>query len=328
MTDYSCIGGQMNVAKFINDLVFTGFQNNVSDIHFKPDREKVEIYYRINGNITFQKNIKFDEYSLLMRYIKYKSKLDLGLCQTPQDGSFTIKNKNEELFIRISTIPLIYSESLVIRILVDKNEIDIFSIALFPSDLEKIYNQIINTTGLFIFTGPTGSGKSTSMYALLEKAAKINKKKVICIEDPVEVINNNFTQIQICEKSKLSYSACLKACLRHDPDIIMIGEIRDEETAKNVFRASLTGHTVISTMHTKNKYGVIERFLDFGFKQSEINSILIGVSNQRLILDEHKKIKALFDYVIGDEILELITDGEIYTINDKLDLLGLHANKI
>lgn len=317
----------MNVAKYINKLIIDGAQGGVSDIHFKPDRERVEIYYRISGVISFQNELSHEDYRLILRYIKYQSKLDLGLCQVPQDGAYIIKNQEQEIFIRISTIPLIFSESLVIRVLVDKNAVDLFSIAYIPSDLEQIYQQIISSTGLFVFTGPTGSGKSTSMYALLEKAATSANKKIICIEDPVEVINSNFTQIQINEAAKLTYGSCLKACLRHDPDIIMIGEIRDEETAKNVFRASLTGHTVISTMHTKNKYGVIERFLDFEFKQSEINSILIGISSQRLILDQDLKIKAYYDFVLSSGIEDLINNRELVTIQDKLELLGLHANK-
>lgn len=317
----------MKVASYIENLIITGVNNGASDIHFKPDREKVEVYFRISGKISYQDKISHSDYRLLLRYIKYKSKIDLGLCQTPQDGAFTLQTKSKEIFVRISTIPLIYSESLVIRILVDKQTQNLFSIALIPSDLEKIYQQILKSTGLFVFTGPTGSGKSTSMYALLEKAAVEENKKIICIEDPVEVINKQFTQIQINENAQMTYANSLKACLRHDPDIIMIGEIRDEETAKNVFRASLTGHTVISTMHTKNKYGVIERFLDFDFKPSEIDSILIGISNQRLVLDQNHKIRSFYDYVLADEIDSLLTDGELITITDKLEVMGLSANK-
>lgn len=317
----------MNVAKYINQLVVDGVDSGVSDIHFKPDRAQVEVYFRINGLISYQHDIEHKDYRQLLRYIKYKCKLELGLCQVPQDGAYTLQSDKQEIFVRISTIPLIYSESLVVRILVDKATLELFSVAYIPTDLEKIYEQIITSTGLFVFTGPTGSGKSTSMYALLEQAAKLASKKIICIEDPVEVINQHFTQIQINERAGLTYASALKACLRHDPDIIMIGEIRDEETAKSVFRASLTGHTVISTMHTKNKYGVIERFLDFDFKMSEITSVLIGISSQRLILDEKHQIKAFYDYVLSDEISELITNQELITIQDKMQLLGLYANK-
>ncbi|WOO87621.1 competence type IV pilus ATPase ComGA [Mollicutes bacterium LVI A0039] len=317
----------MEIAKFVNKLIINGARIGVSDIHFKPDRTKVEIYVRLDGVISYQKEITHSEYRLLLRYIKYKSKLDLGLCQNPQDGSYTIETAENEIFVRVSTIPLIYSESLVIRILTDKQRSDRFAIALHPSDLQQIYDQIVKATGLFVFTGPTGSGKSTSMYALLEKAATEANKKVICIEDPVEVINHNFTQIQINENAGLTYANCLKACLRHDPDIMMIGEIRDEETAKQVVRASLTGHTVISTMHTKNKYGVIERFLDFDFKISEINSILIGISNQRLILDKQGQSKAFYDFVVGSQVLDLIEHGEVLTIQDKMTAVGLSANK-
>lgn len=312
--------------EFVEKLVVTAAEESVSDIHFKPDREKVEIYFRIKGSIIFQQEINHRDYKQIIRFVKYKSKLDIGLSRSPQDGSY-IQNLNEkEIYIRVSVIPLIYSESIVIRLLYNQEQSTTFDIAYYPSDLEAIYKQIIKATGLFIFTGPTGSGKSTSMYTLLKRAAKEEHKKIICIEDPVEVINEEFTQIQINEQAGLTYSSCLRAALRHDPDIIMIGEIRDEETAKSVFRASLTGHTVISTMHTKNKYGVIERFLDFDFKQSEISSVLMGISNQRLLISK-KRLKALYDYVLQDEINDLINFGEFATIHDKLQLIGYDPTK-
>ncbi len=313
----------MNVVKYINKVVVDGINIGVSDIHFKPTRKEVEVFYRIKGKVQYIESIKSEEYRMLLRYVKYKSKLDLGLCQTPQDGSFTLVQKeNEEIFIRVSTIPLIFSESLVIRLLTDSSIENLQKIAYVPSDLQMIYNQLINMTGLFVFTGPTGSGKSTSMNVLLEKAVKVDGKKVICIEDPIEVLNDNFTQIQINEKAKLTYANAIKACLRHDPDIIMIGEIRDEETAKSVLRASLTGHTVISTMHTKDKYGVINRFRDFGFKESEIESILIGISNQRLVIDESMCVKALYDFILANEIEQFIVEGELTNIYDKLNFIG------
>lgn len=316
----------MDVMEFVEKLIITGTGESVSDIHFKPDRDKVEIYFRVKGRIIFQQEINHHDYKQIVRFIKYKSKLDIGLSRSPQDGSYRQTVDNEEIYIRVSVIPLIYSESIVIRLLYNQEQSTTFDIAYYPSDLEAIYKQILKTTGLFVFTGPTGSGKSTSMYTLLKRAAKEEQKKVICIEDPVEVINEEFTQIQINEEAGLTYTSCLRAALRHDPDIIMIGEIRDEETAKSVFRASLTGHTVISTMHTKNKYGVIERFLDFDFKQSEISSVLMGISNQRLLISE-KRLKALYDYVLQDEINDLINFGEFTTIHDKLQLIGYDPTK-
>ncbi len=315
----------MNVVKYIDKLIVEGANVGVSDIHFKPTRSEVEVFYRLKGKVQFIETITSANYRILLRYVKYKSKIDLGLCQTPQDGSFTSIVQADELFVRVSTIPLIFSESLVIRLLSSSSFVDLHKIAHCPSDLQKIYDQITDATGLFVFTGPTGSGKSTSMNVLLERAVNKKAKKIICIEDPVETINNCFTQIQINEKAGLTYANAIKACLRHDPDVIMIGEIRDEETAKSVLRASLTGHTVISTMHTKNKYGVIRRFIDFGFKISEIEAILIGISNQRLILDDDNQIKAVYDYVLADNIASFIAEGELSTIDDKLEILGVEC---
>ncbi len=134
-----------------------------------------------------------------------------------------------------------------------------------------------------MFTGPTGSGKTTLMYSILEKLSNLNQQKVVTIENPIEIKSDKFIQIQINESRNLTYDVAIKAVLRQDPDIIMIGEIRDLVTAKAVMRAALTGHRVITTMHTKDKSGVVDRLLDFGFLQSEIEAVIIGVSNQRIV---------------------------------------------
>ncbi len=308
----------MQVAKFTNELIELGASIGASDIHFMPNRNSVIIYMRIDGKIVKHMEIEAQEFASIIRFLKYKSKIDLGYSKIPKDGSFIVAINQQEIYVRISIIPLVENESVVIRLLSETVNKSFKDLATDPSSLQTIYEVINEQDGLFVFTGPTGSGKSTSMYSLLEQAAIDKQLKVICIEDPVEVLNNNFTQIQIDEGNDLTYSNALKACLRHDPDIIMIGEIRDEETAKNVFRAALTGHTVISTMHTKDKYGVIERFKDFGFKPSEIKSILIGISNQRLVFDQIGNLKSFYDYSVNKELEQLINNGEDCTIHEKI----------
>lgn len=310
----------MKISEIVNALVIDAFKLSSSDIHFHPSNEDVKIYYRYNNCLNFQKKISCDQYIKILRYVKFKTRIDISITKFPQDGSYNINYLGERIFIRISTIPVVDNESLVMRILPDNQYNSFEEIALNPIDMEKMYRAICKQNGLFVFTGPTGSGKTTSMYAILNKLVTHDNLKVLTIENPIEVINNNFVSMQINEEIGITYALGLKAALRQDPDIIMIGEIRDEDTARNVFRAALTGHTVISTMHTKDKYGVVERLLDFGFLKSEIQSVLIGVSNQRLIVDKNDDTKAVFDYALDEELNEMVENNkEISTIIEKFD---------
>lgn len=314
---------EQKVSEQVNDLIKQAYNLSASDIHFHPIDGGVRIYFRMINHLKFQKEIELNLYLRMIRYIKFMTRLDISITKFPQDGSFTVyADSNEKLFIRVSTIPLIDNESLVIRILPDETFNNFEDIALFPEDLDEIYDEVKNKNGLFIFTGPTGSGKTTSMYSILDKLAKIEHKKILTLENPIEIINDEFVQMQINEEMNITYSVGLKASLRQDPDVIMIGEIRDEETARNVFRAGLTGHTVISTMHTKNKYGVIERLIDFGFLPSEIKSVLIGVSNQRLVVDIDDDSKAFYDFAMKSELEEMIeSEKEVLDIDYKIEKL-------
>ncbi len=313
----------MKISQQVYQLIIQANALQASDIHFHPLEFGVKIYFRMHNQLKFQKEVSVDTYIKMLRYIKFETKLDLSITRYPQDGSFVITTEDEtRLFIRVSTIPLVDHESLVIRILPEEELNEFEDIALQPEVLEAIYQQLRRKNGLFIFTGPTGSGKTTSMYAILNKLAIEDHKKVLTLENPIEIINDNLVQMQINEEMKITYSVGLKAALRQDPDIIMIGEIRDEQTARNVFRAGLTGHTVISTMHTKNKYGVIERLIDFGFLKSEIDSVLIGVTNQRLVHDQNVKTKAFYDYALDHELKEMIiNECEDKDIDQKLEEL-------
>lgn len=308
----------MKISDQIYELVITASKLNVSDIHFQPVNDSVNVYYRLKDILKLQAIIPVETYQKMLRFIKFKANLDISMSKFPQDGSFEVNAHDETIFVRISTVPLIKLESLVIRIISEENQNQMEKLSFNTNDLREIYQEIKTRNGLFIFTGPTGSGKSTSMYSILNELSTVDHLKVITIENPVEVINENLTQVQINELANLTYSTALKSTLRQDPDVIMIGEIRDDITAKAVFRAALTGHTVISTMHTKNKYGVIERFLDFGFVQSEISSVLIGISNQRLVVDYDNNVKAFYDYCLSDQLSTLINNGQEEEIGQKI----------
>ncbi len=192
--------------------------------------------------------------------------------------------QNTPISLRISTLPTTHlKESLVIRILPQKYQIPIEKMSLYPSSAKKLLALLMYSHGLILFTGPTGSGKTTTLYSLVHHCSVALNRNVITLEDPVEKQYEEMVQIQVNEKAGITYSTGLKAILRHDPDIIMVGEIRDRETAEIAIRASLTGHLVISTMHTKDAKGAIYRLMELGIQWHEIQQTLIAVSAQRLL---------------------------------------------
>lgn len=306
----------MEINQFLKEMIIQAHKQEVSDIHFHPLERSVRVYYRFQNELQLTQEIDLEDYIKLLRFIKFKTRLDITVTRYPQDGSYKIDLSNDkQIFVRVSTIPLVDNESLVIRLLTD--QITTYKNKYNESELEQIYDTINSKNGLFIFTGPTGSGKTTIMYEILDQIVSNEHKKVITIENPIEIINEQFVQMQINEAMNINYATALKSVLRQDPDVIMIGEIRDQETANNVIRAALTGHTVISTMHTKNKYGVIERFLDFGFNLSEIKSVLTGISNQRLVHHQGEIINYL-DIAVGNGIEKLINQDKEVAIEEKI----------
>ncbi len=274
----------MNIAIIFEEILKDLVKKNVTDIHFQPIvDENTKIKYRMANELFDYQEISSTVYAKILIYVKYLASLDISNGLEPQDGAI-IKNVNgDDVNLRISTIPLYFGESLVIRVISNVFENDYVSLTWQKKECEKIFKCIEEHVGLYIFTGPTGSGKTTLMYSVLEKLTTLKKQKVVTIENPIEIKNDKFIQIQINDARNLTYEDAIKAVLRQDPDVIMIGEIRDALTAKAVMRAALTGHRVITTMHTKDKVGVINRLHDFGFLKSEIEAVLIGVCNQRIV---------------------------------------------
>lgn len=209
--------------------------------------------------------------------------MDIGEKRRPQSGAYTYQYKDEKIGLRISTLPAYKNESMVIRLLPQNNKIPSFKISLFPETSKKLISLLKHAHGLIIFTGPTGSGKTTTLYSMLSETAEIVNRNVITLEDPIEKPSETVLQVQVNERAGISYSAGLKAILRHDPDIIMVGEIRDRETAETAIRAALTGHLVLTTMHTRDAKGAIYRLSEFGINWLEIEQTLIAVTAQRLV---------------------------------------------
>lgn len=286
------MGGRLNIAEIFDEMLEDLIEKKATDIHFQPIMESnVKVKYRLANELCDYKELSEEEYSRLLMYVKYTANLDISNVYEPQDGSIIKKINQKEVNLRLSTIPLYFGESLVIRIITKAVENDQKQLIWQEQEYDNIFQCIYENSGLYVFTGPTGSGKTTLMYSILEELSKLKQQKVVTIENPIEIKGDKFIQIQVNEARNLTYDVAIKAVLRQDPDIIMIGEIRDLITAKAVMRAALTGHRVITTMHTKDKLGVVNRLLDFGFLKSEIEAVLIGVSNQRIVeIDGETKI--------------------------------------
>ncbi|GER71463.1 ComG operon protein 1 [Weizmannia acidilactici] len=274
----------MSVEKMAELLVGQAVKNKVTDVHIVPRQQCYHVQFRQYGRLYPHRNLSAKAGERLISHLKFMSSMDISEKRKPQSGSVQMKILQQTVSLRISTLPTSLSkESLVIRILPHEERYQIGQISLFPSSAKKLMALLNHSHGMLIFSGPTGSGKSTTMYTLVEHCSKHFLRNVITLEDPVEKQTDSFLQVQVNEKAGITYSTGLKAILRHDPDIILVGEIRDAETARIAVRASLTGHLVLTTMHTRDAKGAIYRLMEFGISLHEIEQTLLAVSAQRLI---------------------------------------------
>lgn len=272
-----------NIDLYINELVKKALKLNASDIHIEPMDEKFSrIRFRIDGKLRIISEMDYPSYIKLLTRIKLSSKLDISEKRRPQDGYLKLE-KFPEIDFRISTLNTIVGEKLVLRILSIENFKKSQNLLGFSDDSKKILeNAIKNKSGMIIFSGPTGSGKSTSLYSLLNKLNDENRN-IISIENPVEINILGINQISINEKIGLTFQNALRSILRQDPDIIMLGEIRDKETAKMAVRAAITGHLVLTTLHTNNSFASINRLRDLGIEDYLIKQSVNTLASQRLV---------------------------------------------
>lgn len=272
-----------NIDLYINELVEKALKLNASDIHIEPMDEKFSrIRFRIDGKLRIISEMDYPSYIKLLTRIKLSSKLDISEKRRPQDGYLKLE-KFPEIDFRISTLNTIVGEKLVLRILSIENFKKSQNLLGFSDDSKKILeNAIKNKSGMIIFSGPTGSGKSTSLYSLLNKLND-EKRNIISIENPVEINILGINQISINEKIGLTFQNALRSILRQDPDIIMLGEIRDKETAKMAVRAAITGHLVLTTLHTNNSFASINRLRDLGIEDYLIKQSVNTLASQRLV---------------------------------------------
>ena len=271
------------IIKFVNSLFYQAIKKRASDIHIETHEKRGEVRFRIDGVLSKNADLDPGIVNLIISRIKVISNLDISEKRIPQDGRTQVKISGKTLDVRVSILPTYYGEKVVMRILMQSEDIPHIDELGFSPAISKHFEPLLNHShGIILVTGPTGSGKSTTLHAFLQKIATPTQN-VITVEDPVEYKADNINQIQINEKVGLTFASALRSILRQDPDIIMIGEIRDEETASMAVRAALTGHLVLSTLHTNNSTATITRLSDMGIKPFLISSSVLGVLSQRLV---------------------------------------------
>ncbi|MBX9737897.1 MAG: GspE/PulE family protein [Phycisphaerales bacterium] len=271
-----------SVINLVNLIILEAVRGRASDVHVEPFERALSVKYRIDGELRPQNSPPKALQAALTSRIKIMSGMDIAERYVPQDGHITLRFEGRKVDIRVSTVPTIYGESVVMRIL-DKQSIvlDLRALGMRETDLTEMDRLIAMPHGMILVTGPTGSGKTTSLYAALTKLYDPSLK-IITVEDPVEYELNGVNQIPVNPERGLSFAGGLRAILRQDPDVIMVGEIRDAETAEIAVRAALTGHLVLSTLHTNDAASAIGRLIDMNIEPFLLASVIEGVMAQRL----------------------------------------------
>lgn len=265
----------------VNSIVEKAINFGASDIHIEPCKDYLLVKFRIDGLLQEYRRLERVYQNQIINRIKIISHMDIGEQRIPQDGRWYFKLK--ETSLRISSMPTIYGEKIVIRILGNNNVFSSLEALGMNNNVQKALRRILaRSYGLILVTGPTGSGKSSTLYTVLQEMNN-RYEQIISLENPVEHELQGITQVEINAKAGLTFASGLRAALRQDPDIIMVGEIRDQETARLAIQAAMTGHKVLSTLHTNNACGVIERLVDMGIEPFLIKASLIGVIAQRLV---------------------------------------------
>lgn len=290
------------VIKLVNLIIMQAVKDRASDIHIEPEEDVLKVRFRVDGVLHEMFSPPKHLESALLSRVKILSKIDISEKRKPQDGRFNIKIENRNVDLRVSTFPTIYGENIVIRIL-DKGTVlvDLDKLG-FSKDTKKQFEALIKRPhGIILVTGPTGSGKTTTLYSALTTIDS-EEKNIITVEDPVEYHLGRIRQSQINPKAGLTFASGLRSILRQDPDIIMVGEIRDKETAEIAVQAALTGHLVFSTLHTNDASGALTRLVDMDVEPFLISSSVIGILAQRLVRVTCERCKQ--SYKPSEEVLK------------------------
>jgi type IV pilus assembly protein PilB len=276
--------GEEPIVAAVNQIVAGAVDSGASDIHINPDENELLLRYRVDGVLTSQQGPPKSSHTNIVQRLKVLAKLDLTQTRKPQDGKFRFTHRTgEHVDIRLSLIPTIHGENVVMRLLRSAGKIGPVSGLGMPPEMTRWYEDAIERPhGMILVTGPTGSGKTTTLYTALNHLNSPTRN-IITIEDPVEIRLPVIRQVQANAEVGLSFAAALRSVLRQDPDVVLVGEIRDQETAKIAVQAALTGHLVLSTLHTNDAVGALSRLKDFGVPMFAVNSALLCVIAQRLV---------------------------------------------
>ena len=279
-------------------LLRLALKHNATDIHFSLRYSEITIEMRVDGRLLKVKSRPQDE--KLIRYLQYLANLDVGKnINKPQTGGFEFYVDDTLLSLRFAIITSVNSSQGVLRILNSKLKVDGMHLSKIEEQNEILKKAIKADNGLILFSGKTGSGKTTTLYSLLKQ---VLHKKIYTIEDPIEVFDDRFMQLQINHESNLTYEQYIAQVLRHDPDIIMIGEIRDAKAARMAVVAANTGHLVLSTIHASSAGGIISRMSEFGIREDHLYEVLILLSNQKMVMDNNNKKCVLYELMDREEI--------------------------
>lgn len=323
------------VVDIVNEMIVDAINKKASDIHFDPTEEYLNVRIRIDGELLeYAKVPAFVKKNLLTR-IKIISGMNITESRLPQDGAIKNLNGMHDLDLRVSSLPIVDGEKIVIRILnYTMSSSGLEGLGLSDKNLEKINKLIKMPNGIILVAGATGSGKSTTVYSMLQILNTVSRN-IITVEDPVEMKIEGINQVQVMSDIGLTFGETLRSILRQDPDVIMIGEIRDDETARIAVRASITGHLVLSTIHTNNSLNTIERLLDMDVERYLLGSALTGIISQRLVkrlcpkcrtsrkTNHYEKI--LFQKVLNKEVNDIyIPSGCSECINGYMGRIALH----
>lgn len=271
------------VINIVNSLISQAVKNGASDIHLEPLEKGLRVRFRIDGVLREVTSFPKHTQGAIISRVKIISNMDIAEKRTPQDGRIQVTEEDRPIDIRVSSLPTIYGEKIVLRILDQKSAIlAVDSLGFSPDNLEKYKNMYRYSYGMILITGPTGSGKTTTLHSTLNELNTV-AKNIITIEDPVEYRLEGINQVQVNNKAGMTFANGLRSILRQDPNIIMVGEIRDKETAEIAIRAALTGHLVLSTMHTNDAAGAVSRLTDMGIEPFLVASAVLGCVAQRLV---------------------------------------------
>ncbi len=293
---------EASVVRLVNEILLEAANELASDIHIEPEETSLRIRYRIDGLLQTQNlppEINQFQNAIISR-LKIMARLNIAEKRLPQDGRIKMRVNNREIDVRVSIIPMIHGEGIVMRLL-DKGRMvfNLKNVGMLPETYDLFKKMLDRPHGIILVTGPTGSGKSTTLYSALNEI-KEETTKIITVEDPVEYQQPGISQIQIHHKIGLTFAHCLRSILRHDPDVILIGEMRDHETAEAAIQASLTGHLVFSTLHTNDSPSAFTRLIDMGLEPFLVSSTVEGVMAQRLVRTICPECKETFEPHISE----------------------------